>query len=139
MGEFDKCCRKLNMRPEKTNTLDWIVKSSKHGILFYDKEQSIKSSDISPGEFENSLSKTKIKEYTLTSQMRCEGGELYIDYLDKILKCTVDRKEQIQNYDIKVFDYPNEMIDSIKALNKKYGLCRNVAGYAWEWKTKGKT
>lgn len=139
MGEFDKCCRKLNMKPETTNTLDWIVKSSKHRILFYDKEQSIKASDISPKEFANSLSKTKIKEYTLTSQMRCEGGKLYIDYLDKILKCTVDGKEQIQNYDIKVFDDPNEMIDSMKELNDKYGLCRNVAGYAWEWKTKGKS
>ena len=41
--------------------------------------------------------------------MRCEGGKLYINYLDKILKCTVDNKEQIQNYDIKVFDNPNEI------------------------------
>lgn len=138
MGAFDRCCTELNLNPETSNTLDWIVKSSKHRILFYDKEQSIKSSDISPEEFEKSLNKTKIKRYTLTSQMRCEGGKLYIDYLDKILKCTIDRKELIQNYDIKVFDDPNEMIDEIKALNEKYGLCRNVAGYAWEWKTKGK-
>ena len=27
-----------------------------------------------------------VSNYTLTSQMRCEGGKLYIDYLDKILK-----------------------------------------------------
>lgn len=139
MGTFDKCCKRLNMEPETSNTLDWIVKSSKHRILFYDEEQSIKSSDISPEEFAKSLENTKIREYTLTSQMRCEGGRLYIEYLDKILKCTVDVKEQIQNYDIKVFDDPNEMIDSIKELNEKYGLCRNVAGYAWEWKTKGKS
>ena len=31
------------------------------------------------------------------------------------------------------------MIDKIKQLDKKIGLCRNVAGYDWEWKSKGKT
>ena len=137
MKVFDECSRKLGMDPKECNTLDWIVKSSKHRILFYDKNQTIKSSDISNIELKKSLSNSQIKEYTLTSQMRCEGGEFYIHYIDKIFKCNVQKNEKIQNYDIKVFDDPNNMIDSIKLLNKKYGLCRNVAGYSWEWKTKG--
>ena len=28
------------------------------------------------------------------------------------------------------------MVDDIKDLNEKHGLCRNVAGYAWKWITK---
>lgn len=139
IGEFDKCCKELNLKPEKTNTLDWIVRSSKHRILFYDKDQSIKPSDISIDEIKYSLKKTKIKEYKLVSQMRCEGGNLYINYLEKIFKCTVTNKEKIENYDIKVFNDPNKMIESIKKQNDKYGLCRNVAGYSWEWRTKNKT
>ena len=31
------------------------------------------------------------------------------------------------------------MIDKIKQLDKKIGLCRNVAGYDWEWKSKDKS
>ena len=30
----------------------------------------------------------------------------------------------------------DRMIKDIKALDAKYGLCRNVAGYAWQWKSK---
>ena len=139
MNQFNKCCKKLNMNPETTNTLDWIVAKSKHRILFYDSDQTIKPSDISTEEFARSLSKTKIKEYTLTSQMRCEGGKSYVDYLDRIFKCSITNKEHIKKYGIKVFDDPNEMIESIKKQNEKYGLCRNVAGYAWKWKTKGRS
>lgn len=139
LGEFDKCCQKLNMIPENSNTLDWIVRCSKYRILFYDKDQSIKPSDIPASEFKNSLSKTITKEYSLTSQMRCQGGKPYIDYLNKIFKCGAEHKEQVQNYDIKVFDCPDEMINDIKQLNARYGLCRVVAGYSWRWKTKGKS
>jgi hypothetical protein len=135
---FDDCCKKLNNDNNTSNVLDWIVKCSKNRILFYDKDQSIKASDISPEEFKNSISKTSIKEYKLTSQIRCEGGKLYIDYLAKIFECSVTKKEEIKKYDVKVFDNPNHMINNIKKLNDKYGLCRNVAGYAWKWKTKNK-
>ncbi len=29
-GSYDKCCRSFGLDPETTNTLDWIVKNSKH-------------------------------------------------------------------------------------------------------------
>ena len=29
------------------------------------------------------------------------------------------------------------MVSKIKELDKKYGLCRNAAGYSWEWISKG--
>ena len=30
------------------------------------------------------------------------------------------------------------MVNNIKSKDKVYGLCRNVAGDAWKWRTKGK-
>lgn len=30
------------------------------------------------------------------------------------------------------------MVENIKQKDKEFGLCRNVAGYAWLWKSKGK-
>ena len=137
MGEFDRCCQKLGLQKEEANTLDWIVKCSRSRILFYDPNQTIKASDITEKEFRKSLGQTSIKEYELLSQLRCEGGELYTNYLDAIFNCSADTRITVNNYDVKVFDDPNQMIDSIKRLNNKYGLCRNVAGYSWKWKTKG--
>jgi len=29
------------------------------------------------------------------------------------------------------------MVENIKQKNSKYGLCRNIAGYAWNWNSKG--
>ena len=43
----------------------------------------------------------------------------------------------MENYDFKLFDDVNEMVEKIKLLDKKYGLCRNAAGYSWEWISKG--
>ena len=30
------------------------------------------------------------------------------------------------------------MVNNIKSKNNVYGLCRNIAGYAWKWNSKGK-
>ena len=43
----------------------------------------------------------------------------------------------MENYDLCLFDDVNDMVTSIKRLDKSMGLCRNVAGYSWPWKTKG--
>ena len=37
-----------------------------------------------------------------------------------------------------MFDNVSEMIETIKEKDKEYGLCRNIAGYAWPWNSKGK-
>ena len=41
-------------------------------------------------------------------------------------------------YELKIFDNVDQMIKNIKNKNEMYGLCRNVAGYAWKWNSKGK-
>lgn len=139
MGRFDNVCRKLGLEPSTANALDWIVRSSKHRVLFYDKEQSVKRSDITPAEFDASLKGTKRKKYGLSTQMRCKGGKKYIDYLREIFDGSAARKEAFDTYDVKLFDSATDMIDSIKRLNGEHGLCRNVAGYAWEWISKGRS
>lgn len=139
MGAFDNACRKLGLNPPTTNSLDWIVKQSKHRVLFYDKEQSVKKSDITPYEFDNFLKSSIKKEYRLTTQMRCKGGKKYVDYLSDIFNNIATAKETFVGYEVKLFNSANEMIDAIKCLNDLHGLCRNVAGYSWEWISKGKT
>lgn len=138
-GEFKKVSRKLNQDEKNTTQLDWILASSKYSVLFYDGNQSVKGSDI-PHEKMDELIKES-KNYKLTSQIRCKSGNLYLEELDKLFDCTLKNKIQsTDNFEIKLFEDPNLMINKIKELDKEYGLCRNVAGYDWKWiSQKGKT
>ena len=139
MGAFDSACHKLKMDPRKTNCLDWIVKSSKCRVLFYDPNQRIKNSDITPAELDNSLNNSWVAKYELYTQMRCNAGSSFMEYLAKMFNCSLSKKENFDKFEFKMFLKSNEMIDCIKKQNDRVGLSRVVAGYSWEWKTKGLT
>lgn len=133
---FDENCRKMGMDKNTANELDWIVKKSRHRVLFYDPAQSVKSSDVSKDEYENSIKETNKKTFLLSSQMRCRGGEHYIDYVKSVFNLSCYEKKQVLNYEIKVYNDDLEMVNDIKKKDNAVGLCRVVAGFAWEWKTK---
>lgn len=139
MGAFDNACAKLKLNPNESNCLDWIVKCSKCRVLFYDSKQRIKNSDITPLEMRRSLENSTMIQYRLVTQMRCSAGTSYMEYLDKVFNCTQEYKKGFEKFDLKLFLNPTVMIDSIKDKNKKLGLSRVVAGYSWEWKSKGLT
>lgn len=124
--------------------LDWILKKSKYQILFYDEFQSIKRTDIEKEKFDE-LKKTSDTLY-LDTQMRCsKGGGIYINYIRKIFSNNppekfIEFKDEAKNldYDFQIFDDVRQMTDLIKKMDDSCNLCRNVAGYAWPWKTKNK-
>lgn len=78
-GAFDNVNRTLGLVDDGTQ-LDWIIKSSKHKIFFYNKNQSIKPADIRPEDFQ----KLNAKIYELTTQMRVEAGEKYTKFIEDI-------------------------------------------------------
>jgi len=138
-GSYKSTCLKLfgpDADPNDYSTLDWIIKQSKYSVLVYDHAQRVKGSDITNEELQHSLESLSIRHDWLTSQMRCKGGNTFIEYLNELFTCDCKEAKQIENYDFKLFDDVDEMIDSIKQLNKELGLCRNVAGYSWEWTSK---
>ena len=140
MGYFKKKCKELGIDENTSTQLDWISMKSKYKVLFYDGNQTIKGSDISADKMDELIQKNSDKCYCLTTQLRCKSGELFLDNIDKLFKCSLKNKiESSKDFEIKVFDDPNEMIEKIKQLDKKMGLCRNVAGYDWEWKSKNKS
>lgn len=133
---FDNNNIKFGLGNEGTE-LDWILRSSKNQILFYDSAQSVKPSDIDKNVFDKLIDSNRIKKFTLKSQWRCQGGEGYVDYVKSIMSDTPPQeKECFDNYEFKLFDNVNEMIEAIKAKDKECGLCRTVAGYSWKWETK---
>jgi DUF2075 family protein len=116
-----------------------IVKKSKYRVIVYDKNQTVKGSDITDEQFNNALKDSKVSRSILTTQMRCVGGELYTDYINSIFTCTQDSKLDLEkDYQFEIFDDVDQMVNTIKTLDKTYGLCRNAAGYSWEWISKGK-
>jgi len=127
-GQFDKTNKKLGFGNDGTQ-LDWALKQSRHQILFYDKNQSIKPADLHA----NSFSKLSATHHQLTSQMRVEGGDEYIEMIADVLEGRPPRSADIENYDFKIYSDIRAMVRDIKSKNDEVGLCRMVAGYAWKW------
>ncbi len=136
-GEFKKNALRMGKNPDEVTQLDMIVANSKYRILVYDKNQTVKGSDITREQFEKALKNSSVSSFNLTTQMRCKGGEEYTNYIDNIFSCNQKVYLEIENYDFKLFDDVNDMVEKIKSLDKKYGLCRNAAGYSWKWISKG--
>ena len=138
-GVFDSVCAKLNFNISSCSELDWILKQSKKQILFYDKGQSIKPSDAKREDFKKLKSKKETTSVKLKSQFRVRGGNNYVDYVNRLLNCKIDKKEVSFNttkYDFQLFDSLEEMVAKIKEKNSDVGLSRLIAGYSWEWVSK---
>ncbi|MBN1055522.1 DUF2075 domain-containing protein [Clostridium botulinum] len=132
MKSFDDCNKKLGLDIKEGDQLDWIKLSCKHMIVCYDKNQSIKPSDVRPEKFE----KINFQKHILKSQMRVLAGQDYIKYIENILNETENSINSFGNYELFIFDNIEEMHKKIKEKDKKFGLCRIIAGYAWPWNSK---
>lgn len=138
-GTFDENNRKMNLGNSGTE-LDWILLKSKYQIFFYDEGQSIKPTDVRKEDFNKLMFRKNYHVYSLNTQLRCLlGGNEYIDYVKAIFSNEPPKKKiEFKKYDLKIFDNVNDMVEEIKAKDKEFGLCRNIAGYAWPWNSKGK-
>lgn len=131
--DFDRINAILGLEKNGGTQLDWIMMSSKSQILFYDEQQTVKPADIRP----KNLEKYNFTKLNLTSQMRVKGGEDYIKYIRDVLNQEQKEKHSFKNYDFRIFDNAKDMFNLIQEKNKKHGLSRLLAGYAWKWQTKG--
>lgn len=115
--------------------LDWIIRSSRMQVLFYDSRQTIRTPDISKERFASICKPYLFKYIELSSQMRCKGGNGYYDYTKEILEgtgLTTKNYKKISNYKLLVVDTINELIDFIDKQNTEGdGLCKVVTGPAW--------
>jgi uncharacterized protein len=132
---FDDTCKTLGFDESTATELDWILMQSKKALIFYDRLQSIKPSDILRERFielENSFN-TRIEN--LKTQFRCRGGNEYVKLIHDIFdnKSLSTNKFQSIEYECYLFEDIQLMVDEIKKRDQLDGLSRVVAGYAWEW------
>lgn len=135
MKRFDDTNELLGL-PADANELDWIMKCSRMQLLFYDPEQTIKPTDIPRTRFEQIINQKSRISLNLKSQLRCLGGNDYIDYVKNILNGSqAEIISGFEKYEIRFFDDVDEMVDAINQRDQECGLSCTLAGYAWEWKT----
>ena len=131
-GPHDKINQKLGLSKEATQ-LDWMMNASKHQVLFYDSEQSIKPADVRKQDFD--AYKKNANLVKLTSQLRSKGGRDYLKFVNDLLHCQLDKLTIFKSseYELYLFDDMTQMLDRLQLKENEVGLSRLMSGYSWDW------
>ncbi len=120
-----------------------IIKASKISVFFIDEDQIISTKDIGTikeiKKWANTLgSKIHFNDsLVLKSQFRCNGSDSYLAFLDDMLgiRQTANYNFFDLDYDIRIFDDPNEMKAELAKTNIN-NKSRMIAGYCYPWNSK---
>ncbi len=135
-----------------THVLDDVIRASRVSVFFIDSDQAVTTTDFANIDRIKDAAKrmhSKVIEgnnLELKTQFRVTGGELYISFIKSFLG--YDRNIAFYHpdkYEFKVFDSAADMqkaiIEKDDLNNQNHsvsGKCRMVAGYTYEWVSKGK-
>ncbi|MFS0689943.1 DUF2075 domain-containing protein [Sporosarcina sp. 179-K 8C2 HS] len=125
-------------RNKGENQVKELIKGSKFTIFFIDENQKVTLSDIGSVDMIKHYAEqynAEVISCELTSQFRCDGSDGYIAWLDDVLQIrnTANKNDLGMDYDIRLYDDPNEMLTEIERLNERNNKSRVMAGYCWEW------
>ena len=123
------------------NQIKEIINASRVSVFFIDEDQIVTTKDfgsIKEIETQAKLLGSKIykgDDYKLVSQFRCNGSDGYIAFLDHILgiRDTANYDGFEMDYDLRIYDDPNQMRDDLRTLNHQSNKARMIAGYCYEW------
>lgn len=126
------------------NQIKEIINASKVSVFFIDENQIVTASDIgSVAEIKKwaNMLGSKVysgEQYQLSSQFRCNGSDGYIAFLDDLLgiRQTANYDGFDMEYELKIFDNPNEMREALRLKNAENNKARMIAGYCYEWISK---
>lgn len=137
-GNYDKVNKKLGLSKEATQ-LDWVLDQAKLPIFFYDPLQTVDPSCIGSDVVRSSLGDALASPIKLDSQMRVKGGKEYLNYVADIFAGKNPEPRSFGEYEFVLHEGFEDFADSFEKTFGKHNLSRMVSGYAWRWKTKGKT
>lgn len=122
------------------NQVREIINACKISVFFIDEDQIVTTKDI--GTIEEikkqaaELGSTVHcgKSLELVSQFRCNGSDGYMAFLDDVLqiRSTANRNYFDMDYDIRLFDNPCEMRETLRTKNEN-NKARMIAGYCYPW------
>lgn len=118
---------------------DWIDRVSRHQLYLVDGGQAVRPADVPAEVLGRVLAKARDEQryYRLQSQMRVRAGEDYVGYVRSVLSGTLDDGPRtFEDYDLRFFDDLGAMRRELRARERRHGLSRLLAGYAWPWASK---
>ena len=122
------------------NQIKELINAGRVTVFFIDEDQKITTKDIG--------SKDEIRywaachgaklyegdELTLVSQFRCNGSDGYLNFLDNLLDIRRTANTTFDyDYELRIFDDPNEMREALREKNAVNNKSRMIAGYCYEW------
>lgn len=125
------------------NQIKEVIHACMCSVFFIDESQRVTMSDIGSVEEIEHWAKQEGSEVSyleLTSQFRCNGSDGYLAWVDDVLEIRQTANETLESidYDIQVFDTPNEVYQKIIEKNNMNHRSRMLAGYCWKWISNGK-
>jgi DUF2075 family protein len=124
------------------NQIREVIHAAKTSVFFLDEAQKVTWKDIGEAfeieKFAKSMG-AEVHYLELKSQFRCNGSDGYLTWLDESLEILEDSGSPFTgvNYDFKVFDNPTSLYEEIRLKNKVGNKSRMLAGYCWDWISKG--
>ena len=123
------------------NQIKELIAASQFNIFFIDEAQRVTLSDIGTINeiklWANKLGSI-VTELELVSQFRCNGSDGYLAWVDNSLQIRETANPTLEDidYEVKIFDDPNQLRAAIVEKNRVSNKARLVAGYCWDWASK---
>lgn len=123
------------------NQIKEIIHSSLCSVFFIDESQRVTMKDIGSVDEIKKWAKeenSEVYEMKLLSQFRCNGSNGYLAWIDDVLQIRETANFNLEglDYDIRILDDPQEVLDLVVEKNKVNNKSRLLAGYCWQWPSK---
>ncbi|WP_138006441.1 DUF2075 domain-containing protein [Halalkalirubrum salinum] len=121
-----------------------IINAAKFSVFFIDESQRVHIDDIGTKQeihkFATEMN-ADIETMELDAQFRCSGSDGYVAWLDDVLAIreTANADGFDLQFDVRLYDDPQRLHETIEARNTEGQLSRVVAGYCWEWDKDGRS
>jgi DUF2075 family protein len=142
LDEAHRLNEKSGLFSKGENQVKEVIHSARFSIFFLDEDQRVTVKDIgSEAEIEKwaHQSGATIHKLKLESQFRCNGSDAYMAWLDNVLDVRETANPTLDgtDYDFRLVDTPDELQQLILEKNQERNRARMVAGYCWDWVSKG--
>jgi uncharacterized protein len=142
IDEAHRLMAKNRYNSESENQIKELIRAAKLAVFFIDEDQTVHWQDVGDRESIRTFAHefgAEVFEYELESQFRCNGSDGYLAWLDNTLDINETANRELANieYQFEVLDNPNELKQKILSKNVEANKARMVAGYCWDWISKG--
>jgi predicted GIY-YIG superfamily endonuclease len=96
---FDNISQKFGLDKYNSSELDWVLLQSKNCLIFYDRFQSIKPSDVSRQRFIELEKDKTTRIESLKTQFRSKGGINYVNFIHNLFDSNINDIKPFQSID----------------------------------------